>query len=97
MPDDHRTYGETRDCRGCRYWSELITKWESGDPDVVAYCLAPGGPVNVRGYTSREGAGLYTAGAASCDAWASGHHGPIDQPGENEEIRALYAEEAADA
>lgn len=69
---DHRTYGETRDCKGCRYWSEMVAKCDGGGP-VQAYCLAPIG--------STPRARTYTHGSQTCDAWASGEDGAIDDPG----------------
>jgi hypothetical protein len=68
---NHRTYGETRNCRGCRYWSEMIAKAEGGGP-VVAMCLSPDSVVK----------GRYMAGFQRCDEWASGHLGAVDEPGE---------------
>ena len=68
-----RTYGETRDCAGCRYWSEMIAQSIGGGP-VQALCLAPaGGPLKGKYVTSKQ----------SCAAWASGHFGAIDEPGED--------------
>lgn len=83
----HRTYGETRDCKGCRYWSEMVAKVEGGE--VLALCLARGG-------AARQG-GLYTYARLTCPAWKSGHHGAVDDPPNyGEATRALYdAEEVS--
>lgn len=70
---EHRTYGETKNCKGCRYWSEMLARCDGGP--VLAYCLAP---------DCRSGAtmgGKWTAGSQKCEAWASGELGAIDEPG----------------
>lgn len=75
-----RTYGETKNCAGCRFWSEMIAKSEGGGP-VQALCLAEG---------SKRG--QYTVSRQTCEAWKSGHYGAIDDPPNyGEETRALYA------
>lgn len=73
-----RTYGETRTCSGCRYWSEMIA--ESAPGGIRAMCLAIGEPTK------------YRYGRESCDSWASGHLGAIDEPGEDYD---RYSDEAA--
>lgn len=74
-----RTMGQTRDCRGCRYWSEMIAQALGGRP-VEALCLSEG---------SRRG--KYTTGHTTCEAWRSGHHGAVDDPPDyGESTRALY-------
>lgn len=79
----HRTYGETKNCKGCRYWSEMIAQSVGGGP-VQAMCLSDTGTLKRK----------YTAGWQKCEAWASGHHGAIDEPPDyGEEVRALYASE----
>lgn len=81
---DHRSYGETKDCKGCRYWSEMIAGCNGGGP-VQALCLAPkGSPVH----------GSYTSGWMTCSAWASGHLGAIDEPGQDPD--AYATDEALD-
>lgn len=70
---DHRTYGETRDCKGCRYWSEMIAGC-NGDGPVKALCLAP---------KTAPQHGKYMAGWQKCEAWASGHLGAVDEPGQD--------------
>lgn len=78
-----RTYGETRDCAGCRFWSEMIAQSIGGRP-VEAMCLAETGRY----------AGKYTSARMKCDSWKSGHHGAVDDPPNyGEETRALYADE----
>lgn len=77
-----RTYGETRNCAGCRFWSEMIAQAIGGGP-VQAMCLG-------------EGAlkGRYTTGQRTCDGWKSGHLGAIDEPPNyGEAVRAAYAAE----
>jgi hypothetical protein len=66
---NHRTYGDTKDCAGCRYWSEMIAKCNGGP--VEAMCIAPVGSPKRIGYTTGRG---------TCTAWASGHDGAIDEP-----------------
>lgn len=78
----HRTYGATRNCAGCRYWSEMIAHAAEGI--IKAVCLTPNGTLNQQ----------YTSKSMTCEAWQSGHHGAIDEPPDNgEKVRALYAEE----
>lgn len=78
-----RTYGETKNCAGCRFWSEMIAQSIGGGP-VQALCLADGGKLR----------GKYTSGRQSCDAWRSGHHGAVDDPPNYGEVsRAMYAAE----
>lgn len=77
-----RTLG-TRDCGGCRYWSEMIAMVQAGD--VVAMCLG-------RGIMN----GKYTTGRQTCDAYAKNTHGAVDDPPDyGEEVRALYEADAA--
>lgn len=77
-----RTYGETRDCSGCRFWSEMVAR-VCGGP-LEALCLAGSGP-----YASK-----YTTGRMTCEAWKSGHFGAVDDPPNyGEESRAAYAAE----
>ena len=68
----NRTFGETKNCKGCRYWSEMITKCEGGG-QVQAYCLTPN--------KSAPYALKYTFGLQSCSEWASGEDGAVDEPG----------------
>jgi len=83
-----RTYGETKNCAGCRFWSEMIAQCHGGGP-VEAMCLADSSPL----------AGKHTSERGTCASWKSGHHGAVDDPPDyGEEVRALYAaEEAPDA
>lgn len=83
-----RTYGATRNCAGCRFWSEMIAQSLGGGP-MEAYCLAPiGSPLAAKFVTAHT----------TCTAWKSGHHGAVDEPSEDgygAETMALYdAEEA---
>ena len=66
---NHRDYSGTRTCKGCRYWSEMIAQGNSAG--VQAMCLSPASALH----------GKYTHQLATCDAWASGHDGAIDEPG----------------
>lgn len=68
---DHRSWGTTNDCMGCRFWSEMIAKAEGGGP-VQALCLNLESPRHSQ----------YTTGRSTCAAWKSGHLGAIDEPGE---------------
>lgn len=83
-----RTFGQTKNCGGCRFWSEMIAQCQGGGP-VEAMCLADGG----------EKSGKYTTERMSCGSWKSGHLGAVDDPPNyGEETRAAYAaEEAAHA
>lgn len=65
-----RTYGETRDCRGCRFWSEMIAI-SNGRGPVQAMCLSESGPNRAK----------YKTGVETCSSWASGHLGAVDEPG----------------
>ena len=67
----HRTDGETRNCKGCRYWSEMIARAHGGP--VEAMCLGPMSPAR----------GKYMAGHRTCADWASGHLGAVDEPGQS--------------
>jgi hypothetical protein len=78
----HRTAGETRDCRGCRYWSEMLAGCTGGGP-VKAVCLAP---------KPAPRAGAWVHGGETCTAWASGHLGAVDEPGQDPDA---YASEVA--
>lgn len=78
-----RTYGETKDCRGCRFWSEMVAQ-AIGGRGVEALCLSGTGPK----------ASKYTSARTTCDAWKSGHHGAIDDPPNyGEHVRPLYEAE----
>jgi hypothetical protein len=68
---EHRTYGETRNCKGCRYWSEMIAR-TNDNGCITALCLANG---------TRKG--QWTPAYLTCEAWASGHLGAIDEPGQD--------------
>lgn len=63
-----RTYGQTKDCAGCRFWSEMVAKCKGGGP-VLAMCLSDG-PL----------ASKYTPRWQTCTAWKSGHYGAVDDP-----------------
>ena len=76
---EHRTYGETKNCKGCRFWSEMIAR--SQGAGIAAYCLSDSG----------ERKGKYTLGYETCSSYKSGHLGAIDEPPNyGEEIRRQY-------
>lgn len=80
-----RTYGETRNCAGCRFWSEMIAQCRGGGP-VEALCLSDSSPHS----------GKYTTARITCDAWKSGHLGAVDDPPDyGEATRAAYQAEDA--
>lgn len=70
---EHRTYGETKNCKGCRYWSEMMAHCY-GAGEIQAVCLAPPQP-GARPY------GQFVSAGNTCGQWASGHLGAIDEPG----------------
>lgn len=72
----HRTFGQTRDCRGCRHWSEMIAMAQGGGP-VKALCLSQDGPRR----------GEYLANTETCTSWASGHLGAVDDPPDGNDYR----------
>ena len=78
-----RTYGASKNCGGCRYWSEMLAMCDGGGP-VKAMCLADGGPLS----------GKYVTAQRSCTAWKSGHYGAVDDPPNyGAEVRPLYEAE----
>ncbi len=86
-----RTFGETRDCQGCRYWSEMLARAGGGTDnprgDVEAYCLNADGPES----------GNYKVATDTCGGWASGHHGAVDDPPDyGVHARAAYAADDLD-
>ena len=68
---DYRSWGDTRNCKGCRYWSEMLAK--SGVRGVDAVCLAVGGPQQ----------GKFTPESFCCTSFEAGWFGAVDQPGGN--------------
>lgn len=78
----HRTMGATKDCKGCRFWSEMIAM--AGDVSVKAMCLSTDSPHK----------GKYVYGSQSCADWKSGHYGAVDDPPNyGAEVRPLYEAE----
>lgn len=78
-----RTPG-TRDCGGCRFWSEMIAQ-SIGGGDVEALCLAPAGPA----------AGKYTVSSQTCPSFAKNTLGAVDDPPDyGAEVRIAYAAQA---
>ena len=78
-----RTPG-TRDCGGCRYWSEMIAQ-AIGGREVEAMCLSQDGPC----------AGKYTVATQVCSAYARNSAGAVDEPPNyGEESRAEYDRQA---
>lgn len=69
---DERSFGTTRNCAGCRYWSEMIARAEGGGP-VEAMCLHKSSPHWAK----------YVAGSQACDHWSAGDRGAVDQPAGN--------------
>lgn len=67
---DYRSWGETKNCHGCRYWSEMLAQAVDGGP-MQAMCIANNGPHS----------GQYTTKRQTCDQWEEGSLGAIDQPG----------------
>ncbi len=77
-----RTYGQTRNCGGCRFWSEMVARFHG--VAIEAMCLSPEGPRSSQ----------YTTERATCSAWKIGHLGAVDDPPNyGEETRAAYAAE----
>lgn len=68
---DHRTWGDTRNCKGCRYWSEMVAM--SDESGIRALCLNK---------ASRNHA-KFTAPVVTCDAWRDGPVGAVDDPAGN--------------
>jgi len=66
---DYRSWGASTNCKGCRFWSEMIAQAIGGGP-VQAMCLAQDGPHS----------GKYTTGAMRCEKWQEGSLGAIDDP-----------------
>jgi hypothetical protein len=55
-----------------------------GDNPIEALCLAQSGPFKRQ----------YVTGGRTCESWASGHHGAVDEPPDyGEQVRAMYAAE----
>ena len=76
-----RTYGETINCGGCRFWSEMIARSYGGP--VEAMCLGKG-PLKGKYVTARQ----------TCNGWKSGHLGAVDDPPNyGEQTRAAYEAE----
>ncbi len=77
----YRSWGQTRDCKGCRFWSEMVARAGGGmSVQAMCLCLSQNSPNHLR----------YTSGATSCGAWLPGDLGAIDSPGgdpyEDEEV-----------
>ena len=70
---NHRSYGESKDCKGCRFWSEMMAGTDANTGALRAVCLS----------MSSVQAGKWTIGSNSCAEYASGHDGAIDEPGSN--------------
>lgn len=68
-PLDYRSWGETQNCHGCRFWSEMLAKDDGAG--ILAMCIAPTGPRH----------GKYTGKHVTCDAWQEGSMGAVDTPG----------------
>lgn len=70
MDYDYRTWGATKNCKGCRYWSEMLAQ-SIGCSGLQAMCLASAGPLKNK----------YTSGHMTCESWKEGDLGAIDDPG----------------
>ncbi len=66
---DYRSWGATRNCKGCRNWSEMLASFDGGG--LRAACLSATSP----------NAGKMTLGFKSCESWEEGSLGAIDSPG----------------
>ena len=66
---DYRTWGETKNCKGCRYWSEMLAIADGCGP-MKAMCLSD----------TKRG---FTPGSFKCESWEEGSLGAIDDPGGN--------------
>ncbi len=69
---DYRSWGGTRNCKGCRYWSEMVAQSIGGGP-VQAMCLNQASPNRAK----------FTGPTRVCDQWAEGSLGAVDDPGGN--------------
>lgn len=67
---DYRSWGETQNCHGCRFWSEMIAQALGGGP-LQAMCLNPDSPMS----------GKYTSKRQACGNWREGSLGAVDDPG----------------
>lgn len=68
---DYRTWGDTRNCKGCRFWSEMVA--HSQGSQTAALCLNK---------QSRNSAKFVVA-SVTCDQWQEGSLGAVDDPGGN--------------
>lgn len=68
---DYRSWGETKNCHGCRYWSEMLARGNDDNSELVAYCLNRESP----------NSGKWVSKGTTCKAWKSGEFGAIDSPG----------------
>lgn len=69
VPAPQRTYGKTRDCRGCRYWSELFAK-QIGRGPLNCRCLNVNSPNFCKYMPPRDW----------CNRWVEGELGAVDDP-----------------
>jgi hypothetical protein len=63
----HRTYGETKDCAGCRFWSEMLARCNGGP--IEAMCL------NKKSKKYQK----YVTATIICESWESGEFGAVDE------------------
>ena len=66
-----RSYGTTKDCNGCRFWSEMIAQ-AIGGGGVQALCLSDNEAAPNRS--------KYTYGRDTCSFWKEGALGAVDDP-----------------
>ncbi len=67
---DYRSWGNTRNCKGCRYWSEMLA--QSTGNGLQAMCIS-NGPNRMK----------YMSQHRTCAAWEEGSLGAVDEPGGN--------------
>lgn len=70
---DYRSWGTTKNCHGCRYWSEMFAEVIGGGP-LMAMCLHEEGA---------KYAGKMTTQRQTCEGWEEGSLGAVDSPGGN--------------
>jgi hypothetical protein len=69
MSLDYRSWGETKNCHGCRYWSERLAM--SDGNGLRAMCISADSP-NKSKWMPKRG---------TCEKWDEGSMGAVDSPG----------------
>ena len=77
MDLDYRSWGKTKNCKGCRYWSEMLAKVDGCS--VKAMCINK----------ESQNIGNYTFATTTCIKWKSGELGAVDSPGYNNDYDIL--------